>query len=449
MLRTQVRAHLPLRYCMAASEVSAKVHDVICRNIEQIQDEMISFLQDLVRIPTVNPPGELYREGAELIGNQLKRFGYDTHYIVAEGLKEHTAEHPRVNVFGRMKGSTTRPSLHFNGHFDVVPVGKGWTRDPFAASIEDGKMYGRGVSDQKAGIAASIFAVEAVRRAGLKLHGTVEQSGTVDEESGGFAGVAHLARQGWLGKEKNDYVIITEPTDTDHIYLGHRGVYWFKVTTHGRIAHGSMPHLGVSAIDHLADFLHGVTHDLKPKLAARKTEVPVQPPKSRYASINVNAVFGGQPEHGTQTPCVADSSGAIFDRRFLTEEAFEEVRGEIAEMLERYRAANPEFQYTLEDLMVVHPVQTDKNCDLVQTLAGCIEQVAGREAIYAASPGTYDQKHVVRIANVAQCVAYGPGLLAQAHLPDEFCRIDDIVASAKVMALTAVQLLGLEQSLTK
>ncbi len=429
---------------MAATEVSAKTQEAICSNVDQIQDEMISFLQDLVRVPTVNPPGDLYREGAELIGDQLKKFGYEIHYITAEGMKEHTQAHPRVNVFGRMKGTASRPSLHFNGHFDVVPVGYGWTRDPFAAAIEDGKIYGRGVSDQKAGIAASIFAIEAVKRAGLKLRGTVEQSGSVDEESGGFAGVAYLAKQGWLGKDKNDYVIITEPTDTNHIYLGHRGVYWFKVTTHGRIAHGSMPHLGVSAIDHLTDFLHGVTHELKPKLATRKTEVPVQPPKSRYASINVNAVFGGQPEEGTQTPCVADRSGAIFDRRFLSEESFDQVRGEISEMLEKYRSANPEFKYTLEDLMVVHPVQTDRSCDLVQTLSGCIQQVAGTEAVFAASPGTYDQKHVVRIANVAQCVAYGPGLLAQAHLPDEYCRIDDIVTSAKVMALTAVQLLGVE-----
>lgn len=429
---------------MAATELSTKVHDAICTNVDRIQEEMISFLQDLVRIPTVNPPGEVYREGAELIGDQLKRFGYEISYIEAEGMKEHTEAYPRVNVFGRMKGSTPRPSLHFNGHFDVVPVGSGWTRDPFAATIEDGKMYGRGVSDQKAGIAASIFAIEAVRRAGLKLRGTVEQSGSVDEESGGFAGVAYLARQGWLGKDKNDYVIITEPTDMKHIYLGHRGVYWFKVTTHGRIAHGSMPHLGVSAIDHLTEFLHGIKHELKPKLAMRKTEVPVEPPKSRYASINVNAVFGGQTEEGTQTPCVADRSGAIFDRRFLSEESFEQVRGEIAEMLENYKSANPEFKYTLEDLMVVHPVQTDKNCDLVQTLAGCIQQVAGTEAVFSASPGTYDQKHVVRIANVAQCVAYGPGLLAQAHRPDEYCQIDDIVASAKVMALTAIQLLGVE-----
>ena len=223
---------------MVASEVSAKTQDAACRSVEEISEEMISFLQELVRIPTINPPGENYIAGAELIGGKLKEFGYATHYIAAEGLKEHTPLHPRVNVLGRLEGATSRPNLHFNGHFDVVPVGDDWTVDPFGGLVRDGKLYGRGSSDQKAGIAASIFAVEAIRRAGIRLRGTVEQSGSVDEESGGFAGVAFMAKQGWLGKDKTDYVIITEPTNADRVCLGHRGVYWFKITTHGRIAHG-------------------------------------------------------------------------------------------------------------------------------------------------------------------------------------------------------------------
>ncbi len=424
--------------------VIANIRQLISRSVDEIQEEMIVFLRELVRIPTLNPPGEHYVEAAELIGKKLKQFGYKVDYIPALGLDEHTESHPRVNVFGRMEGLVPRPSLHFNGHFDVVPVGAGWTVDPFGAEICDGKLFGRGVSDQKAGIAASVFAIEAIRRCGLRLRGTVEQSGSVDEESGGFAGVAYMAQQGWLGRDKNDYVIITEPTDTTNIYLGHRGVYWFKVVIHGRTAHGSMPHLGVSAIDGIGHVIHGVTHDLKPKLATRRTSVPVQPPLSRYASININSIFGGQPEEGTQSPCVADRSGAIFDRRFLSEEPFEEVRSEIVDMLDALSAANPGLTCSLEDLMVVHPVQTDPMCDLVQTLSSCIEQVAGHEAVMASSPGTYDQKHVVRIANVAQCVAYGPGLLAQAHRPDEYCVLGDLVTSAKVMAMTAIQLLGVE-----
>ena len=429
---------------MSTTTLSVKVQDRISKGVEDLADEMIAFLQGLVRIPTVNPPGENYVAGAQYIGTKLQQFGYAVNYITAEGLAEHTNTHPRVNVMGRLEGPRPRPNLHFNGHFDVVPVGGGWTVDPFGAEIRDGKMYGRGVSDQKAGIAASVFAIEAIRRAGIRLQGSVEQSGSVDEESGGFAGVAHMAKMGWIGKDKTDYVIITEPTDGDRVCLGHRGVYWFKVTTQGRIAHGCMPYLGVSAIDHLADFLHSVTHELKPQLAMRKTAKPVEPPGSRYASINVNAIFGGQPEHGVQTPCVADRSGAIFDRRFLSEENFEEVRGEIHSLLAGLQAKNPEFKYNIEDLMIVHPVHTDESCDLVTAMKSSVETVLGRTPKLTVSPGTYDQKHVVRIGSVSQCVAYGPGVLSQAHQPDEYCRVEDLVTSAKVMALTAIQLLGAE-----
>jgi succinyl-diaminopimelate desuccinylase len=334
--------------------------------------------------------------------------------------------------------------LHFNGHFDVVPVGEGWTVDPFGAEIRDGRLYGRGASDQKAGIAASIFAIEAIRRSGVRLQGTVEQSGSVDEESGGFAGVAHMAKLGWISQDKTDFVIITEPTNVDRLFLGHRGVYWFKVTTHGRIAHGSMPHLGISAVDHLADFLYDVNHQLKPSLAQRKTAVPVEPPGSRYASINVNAVFGGQPEEGMQTPCVIDRSGAIFDRRFLAEENFDEVRAEVKSLLEQLQRKNPDFKYNMEDLMIVQPVQTDPKCELVTAVSESAEQIFGRSPELAASPGTYDQKHVVRVGNVQQCIAYGPGILDQAHLPDEYVLVEDVITSAKVMALTALRLLGTE-----
>ena len=131
----------------------------------------IAFAQSLIAIPTVNPPGENYRDCAELIGERLAEFGYDVAYVAAEGLPEHTGRYPRVNVIGEMRHAPARPRLHFNGHFDVVPPGDGWTVDPFAGVVRDGKLYGRGSSDQKAGIAASIYAVEAIRRAGVKLGG--------------------------------------------------------------------------------------------------------------------------------------------------------------------------------------------------------------------------------------------------------------------------------------
>jgi succinyl-diaminopimelate desuccinylase len=427
---------------MSSTPATHRTEETVLRAVDASAGEMVAFLQELVRIPTVNPPGEEYAAGANFIGAKLQEFGYAVQFIVAEERPEHTPKHPRVNVIGSMAGNEPRPLLHFNGHFDVVPVGAGWTVQPFGALLQNGKLYGRGTADQKAGIAASIYAVEAIRRAGVKLAGTVEQSGTIDEESGGFAGVACLAERGLIHRERTDFVMITEPSNVDRICIGHRGVYWFKVVQHGRIGHGSMPYLGINAADHLGELIYEINHDLKPRLARRVTEMPVEPPGSRRPSININSVFGGQPENGTQTPCVIDRAGAIFDRRFLAEEPIEQVRSEINDVLTGLKARDSAFQYSVEDLMIVHPTQTDPSSPLIAAVSESIQQVLGKKPPLMASPGTYDQKHVTRIGHVQDCIAYGPGILDLAHQPDEYVVIDDLVNSAKVMALTALHLLG-------
>ncbi|HVB58210.1 MAG TPA: acetylornithine deacetylase/succinyl-diaminopimelate desuccinylase family protein [Candidatus Acidoferrales bacterium] len=427
--------------------VQSASEDAVLRRIESMTDEMCAFLSELIRIPTVNPPGENYPACAQFQGNKLEEFGYQVEYVAAEERPEHTQEYPRVNVIGRLPGSTARPLLHFNGHFDVVPVGEGWTRDPFGGERAEGKIFGRGSADQKSGIAASFFAVEAIRRSGIKLAGTIEQSGVVDEESGGFAGMAYLAQKALVHRDRTDYVIITEPLKVDRICLGHRGVYWSRVTTKGRIGHGSMPFLGVSAIDHMAEFLDILVNELKPKLTQRRSAMPVEPPGARYATINVNAAHGGQPEHGPQTPCVADRCVAILDRRFLIEESLESVRTEIIEILDRLKKENPQFDYFFEDQMIVLPVQTNPEAPLVTAVSGAIREVLGKKAPLIASPGTYDQKHVMRIGHVDQCIAYGPGRLELSHLPDEYCSVEDLVHGAQVMALSALRLVGITDGL--
>ncbi|HZR24638.1 MAG TPA: M20/M25/M40 family metallo-hydrolase, partial [Vicinamibacterales bacterium] len=159
--------------------------DRIVAEVDRAADEIVEYTRALVRIPTVNPPGEEYDACAHFIGDDLQRRGFDVEYIAADGRPEHTPLHPRINVVGARPGAARGPVVHFNGHFDVVPAGDGWTLDPFAAVVRDGRIYGRGVCDMKAGIAASVFAAEAIRRAGVATRGTIEISGTVDEESGG------------------------------------------------------------------------------------------------------------------------------------------------------------------------------------------------------------------------------------------------------------------------
>lgn len=416
------------------------VVDTVLRAVEGLADEAVAFTSDLIRVPTVNPPGEHYADCARLIGAKLQDCGFAVEFHAAEGRPEHTAAHPRLNVVGTRAGAHPHPLVHLNGHFDVVPAGDGWTVDPFSGVVRDGKVYGRGACDMKAGMAASVFAAEAIRRAGVKLNGTVEVSGTVDEESGGFAGVAWLAEHRRIAAERTDYVIIPEPLDVDRICIGHRGAYWFEVETHGHIAHGSMPFQGVSAIGHMSEFLDRLRDELQPRLLARRTDVPVVPPQARHATLNINGISGGQPVDGMQTPCVADRCRAVFDRRFLLEEGFDATKAEIVEMLESVTRDVPHFSYTLRDLMIVHPVRTPDGSPVTNALQRALGRVLGRSGELVASPGTYDHKHVARIAGVPHCVAYGPGRLDLAHQPDEHCAVDDLVNATKVIALALIDL---------
>src|SRR5579859_4089438 len=141
---------------------------------DALADEAIAFLQGLIRIPTVNPPGHAYPECARYLGEHLSSLGYAVEYIdltaaeVAE-LAPYGEGLPRTNVIGRLAGNqaipsgASKPILHFNGHIDVVPVGPGWSSDPFGAQIRNGRIYGRGAADMKGGLAAQIYAIEAIR----------------------------------------------------------------------------------------------------------------------------------------------------------------------------------------------------------------------------------------------------------------------------------------------
>jgi succinyl-diaminopimelate desuccinylase len=415
--------------------------DLVLAEVDRAVDEIVQFTADLVRIPTINPPGDEYEVCARFLGDHLRRRDFDVEYIVADGRPEHTARHPRVNVVGSRRGGDG-PVVHLNGHIDVVPPGDGWTLDPFGGLVRDGKIFGRGVCDMKAGLAAAVYAVEAIARAGVRLPGTIEISGTVDEESGGFAGVAWLAERGRIAKARTDYVIIPEPLNVDRICVGHRGVYWFELTVRGRIAHGSMPFLGVSAIDGMTDVLTAIRTELEPALAGRVTAMPVVPEAARHATINVNAIEGGQPIDGIQTPCVADRCRAIFDRRFLIEEGFGRAKDEIDALVKRTLSVVPGLEYDLRDLMIVEPVLTPSSSPVVSAVERAIARVLDTPATLVASPGTYDHKHIARIAGIPDCIAYGPGQLELAHQPDEYCRIDDLVSATKVIALATLDLMG-------
>lgn len=306
----------------------------------------------------------------------------------------------------------------------------------------------------KGGLAASIIACESLIEEGVGWRGALEISGTVDEESGGFAGVAYLVSKGYFSPPKVDYVIIPEPLGVDRICLGHRGVWWAEVETHGRIAHGSMPFLGDSAILQMSAFLQQIEQVLHPKLRQRISQHPVEPPGARASTLNINSIHGGQTEQSYRTndkghpvgdlpsPVVAHTCKAVIDRRFIVEETLAEVKQEIVDILENLKHCRHGFQYSLKDIMQFLPTHTDQQQPVVVATAQAIQEIYGKDAQYIASPGTYDQKHILRSGELKNCIAYGPGKLELAHQPDEYVDIEDVVNSSKIMALAATKLLS-------
>lgn len=417
--------------------------DPLMTRIGDQADALANLTRDLIRFPTINPPGEDYGPCAEYIGDRLKKRGFEVTYLRAEGTPGDTDRYPRINVIARRDSGKPGPCVHFNSHIDVVVPGEGWTMDPFEGVIRDGRVYGRGACDMKGGLAASIIAVEALLDSGLDLPGVIEISGTVDEESGGYGGVAWLAERGFFSQPRVDHVIIPEPLNVDRVCIGHRGVWWAEIETRGRIAHGSMPFLGDSAIRHMGAVMERFETRLYPALAARHSDMPVVPEEARQSTLNINSLHGGEGEHfeGLPSPLVADRCRMVIDRRFLIEEPLSTVKGEVRDILDDLTRERPGFSYGLRDLFEVAPSMADKDGPVASAAAAAVRKVLGKEPRFVCSPGTYDQKHVDRIGKLKDCIAYGPGVLELAHQPDEWVGIDDMVNAAKVMALATVSLL--------
>ena len=411
------------------------------------RDDLILLTQELIRIPTLNPPGEFYRDICEYLDKRLSKQGFNTNLIRAYGTPGDSDKYPRWNIVARREGKLPGDCVHFNSHIDVVEVGQGWTKDPFGAELIDGKIYGRGACDMKGGLAASIIAVEAFIEAYPQFHGAIEISGTGDEESGGYGGVAYLAEKGFFNPERVQHVIIPEPLNKDRVCLGHRGGWWAEIETFGEIAHGSMPFLGDCAVRHMGAVIDKFETELYPAMLQRHTEMPVVPDGARQSTMNINSIHGGQSEQdddftGLPAHCVPDSCRIVIDRRFLVEETLEDVRNEVENLLDQLKLERPKFDYELRELNSVLPSMTDKTAPIAASLARQIYQVLGKEADFVASPGTYDQKHIDRIGKLKNCVAYGPGILELAHKPDEYVGVEDMMVSVHVMARSLAELLG-------
>src|SRR5215207_1797114 len=392
--------------------------------VDELQDELVTLLQRLIRIPTVNPPGEAYEEFVADLRAVLDGYGYATevHHAPTE-LAPLGEGRPRPNLIGKLAGDG--PLVHLNGHYDVVPVGNDWTRDPFGGELHDGCIYGRGSADMKSGLAAQIIAVEALRRAGYTPN--IHQSAVPDEETVGVrnAGMGWLVEQGLL---EGDAVIITEPFGPDGVGVGHKGAIWGEITIFGKQAHGSAPQLGVNAVELMARYLATLDRELRPQLETRITDYGVTPDNQR-STLSFDTIRGG---HATNI--VPDRCTVTFNRRLIPGEDLDAARRELLAPLDDVR-------HDYHELYSTQPTLVSEDEPVVQAAKRAVTAL-GLEPRILISAGSDDQRFVVHNAGITNSLVYGPGQTPLSHIADEHITVADLVLGTKGLALIIGDLLS-------
>ncbi|MGD2184621.1 MAG: ArgE/DapE family deacylase [Desulfobacterales bacterium] len=282
---------------------------------------LLSLLRDLIQIESVNPSLTNKGSGEAVIARYIR--DYLNHLGMEVHLQE--IEKSRANVVGILKGSGRGPSLMLNGHMDTVSADN-MEIDPFAAEEKDGKIYGRGALDMKAGVAALIMAVESIIEAGIKLKGDVILTLVADEE------YASIGTETIVDEYTADAAIVCEPTDLD-IVIAHKGFAWIKIQIFGHAAHGSLPHKGVDAIVKAGKVLSAI--DELSETDLKKKSHPLLGSPSIHASLI---------EGGTELSTYPNYCKIQLERRNLPGEDRRLVTEEIQGLLQKIQRQDDQFK---------------------------------------------------------------------------------------------------------
>ena len=367
-------------------------------------DAVVERTRALVAVDTQNPPG-----------NERRVLGACREMLEPFGARFEEVEPApgRASLLATV-GSGGRPTLMVNGHLDVVPVHRpGWTHDPFAGELEDGRLYGRGTADMKGGIAAAVEALAALRRAGREPACDVVFHLVADEERGGALGTAAIVAQ---GRARADACVVPEPTGLA-VCVAERGLFTATITVHGRPAHGSEPRDGVSAVEkaakvvlalHAADF-GGPEHEL----LGRPT-------------CNIGVIEGGT-GHNT----VAERCTLVADRRLLPGGTGASVEAELRARIDGIGDAD--LRYDLEPDVFGEASELDRSHPFVAEVQAAVAAALGRPAPVIGMRFTTDARFLRNQAGIPT-VVLGPGEIAQAHTNDEFVAVSQLVDAAAVYA---------------
>jgi len=378
--------------------------------------DLVELTCRLIQIPSENPPGN-EKKVALFLKPLLSKMGFRVNvYLSPKG---------RFNVVAEKRWGKGGRNLIFNGHLDVVPSGDPvqWSYPPFGAKVSRGRIYGRGASDMKGGIASFIHAVSIIDR--LKtplLKGSLALHLVSDEESHGHQGMGFLAKKGRI---RGNAVIVGEPTNLD-LVIAQKGALWFRISTFGKSAHGSRPSQGINAIEKMM------------KLIDQLNSIPLlkEHPLLGKPTINIGKIQGG-----TKVNIVPERCEIEVDRRLLPNENKEEILREIKEAIESVQAHDPLLKYQIEEIDYAEPSEIHPDEGIVRIGLEAGQEVLGETPRVRGFSGFTDARFYINQFKIPTLI-FGPGGTDQSHTTDESVEVDALVQAARIYARIIIKFLS-------
>ncbi len=359
---------------------------------------MKELLKKLIQAQSTEDKGEL--EVAEAISTAFGQAGIDAHID--------RWDQTRANITAHIKSTGEKTALLFACHLDVVGPGEAdWNTPPFEPIERDGKIYGRGATDMKGGIAASVQAVCEVIQSNTPLKGDIVFTAVAGEETDSCGAERFVSDCGWMPKLSG--VIIPEPTNFD-IVTAHRGILWLRITTKGKAAHGSAPHLGINAIGSMKSVLDELD-GYKIEFVPHKT--------LGNCSMSINTIAGGKTLNVVPDKCTLG-----IDIRTIPGQNHNAIIADFEGVLDKCKAANPNFEGDVSVVRQVHAMETDDDCAFVRDLCSATS-ISDTKAVGF----TTDGPHFASLG--APVVIFGPGNGELCHKPDEYIEITDMDKAAE------------------
>lgn len=408
------------------------------------QEEAIAFLQSIIRIPSQTGDEkqvqDFMQEYLTKLGLQVDRF-----VPSLDELRKHPAfvepaqgYENRPNVVGICKGEGGGRSLLFNGHIDVIPEGapENWEHGPWSGDIADGKLYGRGASDMKSGVAAMTMALKAVRDSGIKLKGDVTLEYVMDEELTGNGTLACVMK-GY----KADAGICCE-TSSMCVQPASIGRIWFEIVVKGKAAGIQRRYEGVNGID-----LGYIV-----KQAVSEFEwVRISHTRHMLYPVIEEAIpcMVGQFESGTYASAFPDACIMRGSMATVPGEDSDQVKAEFVDFIQRYAAQHSEWLRTNPPQVrftgyFAEPSEIDVNAPIVKTLSENFTKLMKQEPVISGRQGAADIRHLNKYGDTPT-VIFGPGLTEQMHANNEWVYVKDYLDSIRILANTIIDWCGVAE----